>query len=102
MLCVQVIVLCVQVFVLCAHAVCDATVVEISQPTSNGVFICCLWCGKCQNMSHIMLCVQVIMLCVQVIMLCVQVIMLCVQVIMMYVHAVCDTTGDHDVCTCCL
>ena len=70
--------LCVQVIVLCAHAVCDATVVEISQPTSNGVFICCLWCGKCQNMSHIMLCVQVIMLCV---------------------HAVCDTTGDHAVCT---
>ena len=80
--------LCVQVIVLCAHAVCDATVVEISQPTSNGVFICCLWCGKCQNMSHIMLCVQVIVLCVQVIMLC--------------VRAVCDTTGDHDVCTCCL
>ena len=74
MLCVQVIVLCVQVIVLCAHAVCDATVVEISQSTSNGVFICCLWCGKCQNMSHIMLCVQVIMLC----------------------------SGDHAACTCCL
>ena len=32
----------------------------------------------------------------------VQVIMLCVQVIMLCVHAVCDTTGDHAVCTCCL
>ena len=42
MLCVQVIVLCVQVIVLCAHAVCNATVVELSQPVM--VFSCAV-CG---------------------------------------------------------
>ena len=82
------------------HAVCGTRVVELSQPAMLfSHALCSVGNGR---VCHPLCRVHMLFVTQQVIMLCVQVIMLCVQVIMLCVHAVCDTTGDHAVCTCCL
>ena len=82
------------------HAVCGTRVVELSQPAMLfSHALCSVGNGR---VCHPLCCVYMLFVTQQGIMLCVQVIMLCVQVTRLCVHAVCDTTGDHAACTCCV